>query len=345
MIKRTFTIVELLVAMALTFVVIMALSTIYVRISKFALEQAGSASSYSGTSTALDKISNDMRNIYLPGTYPGGIPSGVVPSSPGRLLSALAPRATVSAGNNFTPIALASTTSSTTGWPYFGFTATPSGNYSLGTGSSNVAVAYFCGPSVLDTTTTNGRISNNLLTLYRLANARPSGAYFMTTFSTNTNIIISNKVIYMATVAHQGYVSATNNRATRTLFDTSSDSFSNSFDCTPDDVDVLLTMVPDSGYLEFNISGSVTASTTFSNYQQSGAAGAAITSSAITKMSAFSWDPEGFFANLTTGAVFYYRSNTTGIDIWSIPASGSSTISATDTLITGTTTKRRIQIK
>ena len=330
MIKRTFTIVELLVAMALTFVVIMALSTIYVRISNFALEQAGSASSYSAGSTVLDKINDDMRHIYLPGTKPG------TGGSPGRLISTLATRTTGTANTiSFQP--------SGSGWPYFGFTATPSGNYT--NAPAKQAIVYFCGPSLLDSSPSIGKISNNLLTLYRLTASNPSSTYFdsTTTLTANSDKMISNKVIYMAMVAYLGY-NPTGSRKARTVFDTNSDSFSNSYNYTPEDVDVILTVVPDSGYLEFKITSSPSGSSTFNSYHQSELAGETVGDTAITKVSTFSWDPEGFFANLTNGYIFYYRTNPTGgIIIWS--ASAPSSISASDTLITGTTTKRRVTLK
>ena len=348
--QKYFTIVELLVAMALTFVVIMALSTIYVRVSQFALEQSTSVSSYSNENSILDIFSNDLRQLYLP-----TLGVGVTTSS--RMMSSVA-TATISSNSvNVTPKVPDGTDK--TGWPYFAFTVTGGGNFSdIGaTINDYSSIAYFCGPPLNSTSTApaDGLIDSNLLTLYRFVNQKPRTVdkFFDTTsFSGASSQIITNKAIYMAIVAHQGYVSAVgarNKRATRTAFDTNADLFDNSLDYSPDELDILLTMVPDSGYLEFNIIGGASASISFKAYQELGTDGTLVAADSITKLSSFTWDQEGFFANLTSPrqGVFYFR--TSGIlgdiKIWKVKASGASSILAGDTLATGTTSRRSLSLK
>ena len=360
MIKRTFTIVELLVAMALTFVVIMALSTIYVRISNFALEQAGSASSYSAGSTVLDKIEDDFRRLYLPTIAVGA-------GSPARLLSTVG-SAYVNSSNIAVPglqvvPVIAPPTSTPQGWPYLAFTVTPSGNYSdIGNSVDDYgSVAYFCGPpiigaSTIGLSTLEGKIDINFLTLYRSVSNRrltASSSLFKTLYPTPTvsgnllggsSNVISNKLIYMATVFHQGLGA---NRATRTRVDTTLNTLNNTSDYTPDDVDIILTVVPDSGYLEFNIP-STDPTVTFQGYIENGdnsTSNERVALIAITKANSFAWDSEGFFANLRTGIVYYYVLFPSELHIFNVQTSGTSSIQSTDTLITGTTTKRRIQLK
>jgi type II secretory pathway pseudopilin PulG len=347
--KKTFTIVELLVAIGLAMVVVSVISTIYVRISKFALDQSATVSAFTSGESALDLMNDDLSRLYLPTIYPGATNAGRMRYD----MRAASLNTGVNAGNTIN-----ATSASTPGWPLFIFTATQSGNFydSSSTASDYYnEIAYFCGPSLGNLPTT-GLINDNLFTIYRKVYKKPvttpgSSLFSSATILLNNTNILSAKVIYMACVFHQGETTtrAGSARASRNTLDTSLDTFANTENYCPDEMDIIYTVVPDSGYLEFKCTASPASTDTFESYQQFGTGGVTVASTLIEKLSAFSFDAEGFFANLTTGKLFYYRrsSLTAGnLVVWYVAGSAaSSTISATDTLVTGITIKRRIRLK
>jgi hypothetical protein len=124
--------------------------------------------------------------------------------------------------------------------------------------------------------------------------------------------------------------------------------FSNPKDYYPDVVDVIITIAPDSGAMQFSLTSAVTALVPMSTYFDDNTDGTDLLASALEKQTPFTFSNEGFIGNLTTGHIFYYRRlNISGdLRVWSVSHSaGSTTIGVGDALVTGTTFKRRYFVK
>jgi hypothetical protein len=193
--KRQFTIIELLVAITLTVVIVNILSTMYVRLSQFAVQQSGILASYDNGTSALDLIGRDLGKLYLPTLPTDPLP---VVTNEAYLLNGFAD----TTNSKLAAVTFAAVPpTANCGWPFFAFSIN----------DWQEEVAFYCGPpaSILSSTAGKvGGIDEQLLTVYRWTNPEVSKKFETYTYPspfsrTDSGASVINNVIYMTPVFHQ----------------------------------------------------------------------------------------------------------------------------------------------
>ena len=350
MTRRHFTIIELLVAIGLMSVLANLLSTVYVKMSQYAVEQASTISAYDETYSLSGKLHSDFSRIKLPAMQGTGTSQRTF-----RLAYDNVSVLTPSAGSYINTLAGP--------YPYLVYTAERYFDRSffenLSSSDGYSEIGYLCAPSSKVTISSLTGVQDiNLCSLYRIENLGTSTSLFdINNFIYASGNVIAENVIwvsydfkqYQCDVAGGGAMSD-NPWSSRQASDSgaglsldSSSSFpgnSNTLNKIPDEVNMTITVAPHSGPFPLT---AINAISVPANEVVIGSGG---TSVDISFDRSFPLSDKGHILNVTTEQVYWYeRVGLNTINIFDINSSSSPDISAGDELATGISFSKRFSLQ